>query len=111
MNERPERKSPAAPSLIDELLGRTRHFLAGVIADYLKRTAGESLRWILSRVMRQAISAALFIMAAVFLLLGGAEGLTVSGVPRYLAHLAMGAASLLAGLVALKCCAQDSGRE
>jgi hypothetical protein len=50
-------------------------------------------------------------MAAGFLLLGGAEGLIVSGVPRYLAHLAIGATSLIAGFVALKCYYRPSGRE
>jgi hypothetical protein len=49
-------------------------------------------------------------MAAAFLLLGGAKGLIVSGLPPHLAYLAIGSASLLAGLVTLKCCAPDSRR-
>jgi hypothetical protein len=67
------------------------------------------LRWVLGRATRYAVSAALFIMAAAFLLLGGASGLIVSGLPPYLAYLAIGATSLLAGVVILKCCAPACG--
>jgi len=107
MDERSEPK----PSMVEELLTRTRQFLAGVIADYTKRHVDELLRWILGRAARYALSTALFIMAAAFLLLGGAKSLIVSGLPPHLAYLAIGAISLLAGLVALKCCAPATGRE
>ena len=110
MEEGPQHKPSGGPSIVEELLSRTRHFMTDAIGDYLKRYIDDLLRWILSRAVRHVISAALFVMAAVFLLLGGFEGLIVSGVPRYLAHLAMGVASLLAGLVALKCCAPPHGR-
>ena len=52
----------------------------------------------------------LFIMAAAFLLLGGARGLIVLGLPPHLAYLAIGAASALAGFVTLKGGTQAPGR-
>jgi hypothetical protein len=85
-------------------MGRTRQFVTGMIADYVKRSVDEILHWILGRTLRYALSTALFIMAAAFLLLGGAKGLIASGLPPHFAYLAMGAASLLAGFVTLKCC-------
>jgi hypothetical protein len=96
--------------MIDDLLQRTRRFLDGLIASYLKQTADDCWRWILGRAMRYIVSSALFIMAATFALLGGFEGLIVAGVPRYLAHLAIGTAALVAGYGTLKICVQDSRR-
>jgi len=96
---------------MDELMDRTRQFLTGMVADSVKRAVDELLGWILGRTLRYAISSALFIMAAAFLLLGGAKGLIVSGLPPYLAYLAIGAASLLAGFVTLKCCPQAPERK
>jgi hypothetical protein len=84
-------------------MNRTRQFLAGMVADYAKRSLDEFLRWVLGRTMRYVVSAALFIMAAGFLLLGGAQTLIVAGLPPHLAYLAIGATSLLAGLLTLKC--------
>jgi len=104
MVERPERTESRGPSMVDELVGRTRRFLAGLISDYARRSVDDLLRWILGRTVRYAVSGSLFIMAAAYLLLGGAKGLIVSGLPPYLAYLAIGATSLLAGLAMLKCC-------
>jgi hypothetical protein len=92
-------------------MNRTRRFLAGMVADYLKDSLDDLLQWVLGRAVRYAFSTSLFIMAAGFLLLGGAEGLIVSGMPAYLAHLTVGATSLIAGLVALKCYYRPSERE
>jgi len=103
MEDRTERKDARGASLFDELLNRSRGFLAGLLADYVKRYVDELLRWMLGRAVRYVVAAGLFIMAAAFLLLGGAKGLIVSGLPPYLAYLAIGAVSLLAGLVTLKC--------
>lgn len=110
MEERSTRKASRDPSLGEELLGRTRQFLSGMIVDHVKRSVDELLEWILGRTLRYTLSTALFILAAAFLLLGGAKGLIVSGLPPHLAYLAIGATSLLAGLVTLKCCAPASGR-
>ncbi len=96
--------------MIDDLLHRSRQFLNDLVSSYLKRNADELWRWILGRAMRYIVSSALFIMAATFVLLGGFEGLIASGVPRYLAHLAVGAAALIAGYGTLKCCTQDFRR-
>jgi hypothetical protein len=109
MEDRSERRASRESSMLDELMNRSRRFLAGIIADYAKRYVDEFLRWMLGRAVRYAVSAALFIMASAFLLLGGAKGLIVSGLPPYLAYLAIGAASLLAGLVTLLCGAQPCG--
>jgi ABC-type Co2+ transport system permease subunit len=111
MPARSEHKPSRDSSVVEELLSRSRRFLAGMVADYVKLSLDELLQWILGRAVRYAFSTSLFIMAAGFLLLGGAEGLIVSGVPRYLAHLAIGATSLIAGFVALKCYYRPSGRE
>jgi len=109
MEERAERRPPPGPSLVEELLNRTRQFLAGMVADYAKRSVDDLLRWVLGRATRYAVSAALFILAAAFLLLGGARGLIAAGLPPHLAYLAIGATSLLAGVVTLKCCAPACG--
>jgi hypothetical protein len=110
MDDPSGRRATPTPSIVDELLARTRHFLAGMIADYVKRSCDDILRWMMGRVARYAISTALFIMASAFLLMGGAEGLIAAGLPRYLAHLAIGSASVLAGLLTLKCCEPPRGR-
>jgi hypothetical protein len=109
MDHRSERQTPREPSVIDELLHRSRQFVAGMVADYAKRSVDDLLRWMLGRAVRYSVSAALFILAAAFLLLGGAQGLIVSGLPPYLAYLAMGATSLLAGIAGLKCFAPPCG--
>lgn len=104
MEDRSEHQRSSGPTMLEDLMARTRHFLTGMLADHLKRSVDEVLRWLLSRAMRYAIMTALFIMAAGFLLLGASEGLILAGMPLYLVHLAVGVASLLAGLVFLKCC-------
>ena len=111
MQERARRTSSRDPSVVDDLMGRTRRFLGGMIADYLKRSVDDVLQWILGRAMRTAVSTALFILAAAFLLFGGAESLIVWGVPPHLSHLAIGATSLLAGLGIFKCRVQAPSRE
>lgn len=105
-----EDRTPRTPSMVEELMSRTGHFLSGMVSDYLKGSLEDILRWILGRSLRYALSAALLIMAAAFLLLGGSEGLIASGLPRYAAHLIIGSAALLAGLLCLKCCASPPGR-
>jgi hypothetical protein len=90
-------------------MNRTRQFLSGMVADYAKRSLDDFLRWMMGRMVRYAVSAALFIMAAAFLLLGGAQTLIVSGLPAHLAYLAIGATSLLAGFILFKCCTPACG--
>jgi hypothetical protein len=109
MEDRSEHRPPPGPSLVEELLNRTRQFLAGMVADYAKRSVDDLLRWVLGRATRYAVSTALFILAAAFVLLGGAKGLIVTGLPPYLAYLVIGATSLLAGVVTLKCCVPACG--
>src|SRR5216110_1853904 len=70
-----EDRTPRTPSMAEELMGRTRHFLSGMVTDYLKGSFEEIAQWILGRSLRYALSAALFMMAAAFLFLGGSEGL------------------------------------
>ena len=109
MEERSDRAESGGPSMVNELLGRTRRFLADLVSQYAKRSMDDLLRWILGRTIRYAVSGSLFILAAAFLLIGGAKGLIVSGLAPHLAYLAIGAASLLAGFVTLKCCARPCG--
>ena len=110
MEDNARSRPPRESSVVDELLGRTRQFLSGMIADYVKRSVDDILQWVLGRAARYAVSTALFIMAAGFVLWGGAESLVISGVPPHLAHLGIGAAALLAGLVVLKCYPRPSER-
>jgi hypothetical protein len=97
--------------MVEELVGRTRNFLEGVIADYIQRSLDNLLRRALGWSLRYAISAALFVMAAAFLLLGSSEGLILSGLPRFAAHLIIGAAALLGGIICLKCHAPSVDRK
>ena len=106
-----EDRDPRRPTVVEELLGRTRHFLSGMVADYLQRAVEDILRWILGRTLRYAVSAGFFILASAFLLLGAFEGLLVAGLPRYAAHLIVGAAALLAGLLCLRPFACPPGRK
>jgi hypothetical protein len=104
-------RDPRQPSVVEDLLGRTRHFLSGMVADYLQRSLEDILRWILGRSLRYAVSAGFFILASAFLFLAAFEGLLVAGVPRYAAHLIVGAAALLAGLLCLRPFACPPGRK
>jgi hypothetical protein len=95
------RPSRLDPSLIDDLARRTRKFLLELARDYVKRPVDELLGFILGRALAYLLAAALFITAAVFLLVGGVEGLKAAGVPPWISHLALGVVGLLGGLVAL----------
>jgi hypothetical protein len=95
-------------STVDDLVERTKAFLAGIAFDYLKRPLDELLTWVLRRTIWHLIALALFIAAIVFLLLGGVQGLEAAGLPSYLAHLSLGVAAVIAGLIALRLSGGDS---
>jgi hypothetical protein len=95
---------------IEDLLCRTRGFVKRMVSDCVQGSADDLLQWTLGRAMRCIVSTSLLVLAAAFLLLGGAEGLIVAGLPPYLAHVSMGVTSLLAGFLTLKCCANPRAR-
>jgi hypothetical protein len=109
MKDRSERETSPKPSMVEDLLSRAREFVAGMIADTAKRSVEDLLRWILGRAVLYAVSAALFIMAAAFLLWGATQALLTAGLPSYGSYLVVGLTGLLAGLVTLKCGAQRCG--
>jgi len=94
---------------MEDLLDRTRQFLTGLLANYAKQSVEELFRWMLGRAVRYAVSAALFILAAAFLLLGGSQALIVWGLAPHLAYMAIGGTGLLAGFITLKCCSPACG--
>ena len=102
MPEDSEPKPRLDSSTIDELANRTKKFLTELARDYVKRPIDELLGWILRRAVAYLVAAALFITAAVFLLVGGVQGLTEAHVPPWVAYLALGVIGLIAGLIVLR---------
>lgn len=92
---------PPGPPVLDDILRRSRKFLEEVARDYIRRPIDELFRWVLGRAISYLVAAALFVTAAVFLLVGGVEGLERAGVPRYGAYLALGVVGILSGLIVL----------
>ncbi len=98
----PPKKPLLDPAVVDDLAARTRKFLGEVARDYVKRPVEGLLRWVLGRAVAYLLAAALFITAAVFLLVGGVHGLREAGVPAWIAYLALGVVAILAGLILLR---------
>ena len=102
MSEEPEKKPALDPSVLDDLLSRTRTFLREIADDYVKRPIEGLLRWTMGRVIAYLVAAALFVTAAVFLMVAGVEGLRAAEVPIGWAYLGLGLAGILAGLIVLR---------
>lgn len=98
----PGKKPRVDPSAVDDLVDRTKHFLGDVANEYVKRPVDNLLRWTLGRVISYLVAAALFITAAVFLLIAGVEALKTSRVPDFAAYLALGIVGVIAGLIVLR---------
>ena len=102
MAEEPEKKPELDSSIIDDLLSRTRTFLREIADDYIKHPIEDLLRWTLGRVISYLVAAALFITAAVFLMVAGVEGLKLANVPVAWAYLGLGLSGILAGLIVIR---------
>lgn len=101
MAEAPRDRPPSEPSVLEDLLLRTRRFLAGAARDCLRRPVDDFLRRVLGRAAAHLVAAGLLVAAAVFLLIGGMSGLRAAGVHPALAWAAMGAAAALGGWAVL----------
>jgi len=96
---------------IDDLLGRTQHFLGGLAFDFLRRPLEAFVRSVLAHATRHGIAAALFGLGGAFLLLAVAEGLVALGTPPFAAHAAAGAISIGVAWVLLRgCCGPEDRR-
>ena len=101
MPEDSEPRPRLDPSTVDDLADRTKRFFSDLARDYVRRPVDDLLRWILRRTVAYLVAAALFITAAVFLLVGGVEGLAAADVPSWVAYLSIGVLGLLAGVIVL----------
>ncbi len=102
MAEAPETKPPLEPSVLEDLIRRTRRFMGDIAHDYVKRPLEDLLRWALGRALAYAVAAGIFVAAAVFLLVAGVEGLKSAGLPHAWAYLALGAAGTVSGFLVLR---------
>ena len=102
MSEEPERKPALDTSVVDDLLSRTRTFLRELADDYIKHPIEGLLRWTMGRVVAYLVATALFITAAVFLMVAGVEGLRAAEVPVGWAYLGLGLVGILAGSIVLR---------
>lgn len=102
MAEEPGPRPPLEPSVVDDLVRRTRKFLSEIADDYVKRPLDDLFRWALGRAAAYLVAAGIFVTAAVFLFIAGVEGLKILSVPPACAYLALGAAGLLAGWIILR---------
>ncbi len=96
----PEDPGHRPSPVLDDLIRRTRSFLAEVAYDYLRRPLDDLLRWALGRAAVYLVAAGIFVTAAVLLLVAGVKGLESAGVSPALSHLALGLAGA-AGAFAL----------
>lgn len=102
MPEDPPRPPGPDRTAVDDLVGRTKGFLSEVATEYVKKPADELFRWVLGRATSYLVAAALFVTAAVFLMIAGVEGLKRANVPPSLAYLGLGVVGVLGGLIALR---------
>ncbi len=98
----PEKKPRIDSSAVDDLVDRTKRFVGELAHDYVKRPVDALLRWTLGRVVSYLVAAALFVTAAVFILIAGVEGLQRAAVPPFAAYLALGIVGVIAGIIVLK---------
>jgi len=85
------------PSVLEDLLARSRSFIEGLIADRLKASLERFFERMTRRVVACLVASVLFGTAAVFLLIAGLEGLKQAGLPGWAAYLSLGLVGALAG--------------
>lgn len=101
MADESKNKPSLDASTVDDLARRTKSFFSDLARDYVKKPVDELLRWILRRATAYLVAGALFITAAVFLMVGIAGGLEELDVPSWAAALAVGTVGIVAGLIVL----------
>jgi len=99
-NERP-RPAAADPTIMDDLIRRTKRFLVGTAADSAERLAGPFFRTATSRVTSHLVAASIFGASAVFLMIAGSEGLKSAGLAPWLSYLTLGLVGVLSASVVL----------
>lgn len=102
MVEQRTEESAAAPSILEELLRKSQKFIQRSIADRLRGSVERAYERALGRLVICLIGAAFLVMAAVFLLLAGMEGLKQAGAPTWVAYLSLGLLGALAGALLLR---------
>ena len=88
-------------SVVDDLIRRTKEFLAGTAADSAERFVGPMFRGATSRVTSHLVAASIFGASAVFLMIAGSEGLKTAGLAPWLAYLTLGLVGVLSASVVL----------
>jgi len=87
------------PSVLEELLAKSRSFIEGVIADRIKASLERFFERMTHRVVACLVASVLFGTAAVFLLIAGMEGLKQAGLPLWAAYLSWGLVAALGGVL------------
>ena len=95
-------EEPQTPSILEDLLRRSRAFVEGVIADHFKASVDRVLDWTLRRVITSLVASAFFVTAVVFLLVAGTEGLKQVGAPPWVAYLSLAFVGALGGGLLLR---------
>ena len=91
-----------SPTLLEDLLRRSREFIEGIVADRLRDSLERALEWTFRRALTYLCIAALFATAAIFAVLAGLEGMKQADVPPWAAYLTLGLAGALGGSLLLK---------
>ncbi len=104
MSEQPATSTKAGElPKIESLADRTKRFLSEVVADWIKLPIAEVGRWIKGRVTPYVIGLVLVSAGAVFLLVGGIQGLqSIPRMPPWVPYLGMGAVATGLGALMLR---------
>lgn len=94
---------PATPTLLEDLIRRTRQFVAGAAVDCVQSLVGNFVRKAIAQMTSHLVAALILGASAVFLMIAGAEGLRSAGLAPWLADLLLGLAGLAAGGTLLLC--------
>lgn len=92
----------ARPSVLEELLAKSRSFIEGVIADRIKASLERFFERVTQRIIACLVASVLFGTAAVFLLVAGMEGLKQAGLPLWAAYLSLGLVGALGGVLLIR---------
>ncbi|HYT90703.1 MAG TPA: hypothetical protein VEL76_18490 [Gemmataceae bacterium] len=84
------------------LLAQVREALTEPVARAAREDFPEYARWLGGRVIDYTRAATVFCVAAIFLMVGGVQGLQQAGMPPYLTYFLGGLAGMAAGLIFLR---------
>lgn len=97
MIEAGERRRGGRGSGLEALLRSVARALAGGAADRFRESLLQAFRRVFRAAATGAVGTAMLIAAAVFLLIGGVEGLKAASLPSWAAYLVLGLTALAAG--------------